>query len=217
MPPASLDAVLRAGLRLQAEAPERFEAEATGVCLKKFPVQEKVDFKPTIELNMDMVGASTTFRYRTTDGFGGYWLSSGAKQLKGRGLPLLELTWIGVSFQATSNAWTASVTFHGTRKAYDIKYKPGDKTPPNKRFVNADATIPRGTVAVTIEFKTSKNCASELNKEDNFNYPDGRPFSEQFLPSTHRAYTNVPFGALEQSLRVIAGQVLKAGLIQKKK
>lgn len=28
--PASLDAVLRAGLRLQAEAPERFEAEATG-------------------------------------------------------------------------------------------------------------------------------------------------------------------------------------------
>ena len=33
MPAASLDAVLRAGLRLQAEAPERFEAEATGVQL----------------------------------------------------------------------------------------------------------------------------------------------------------------------------------------
>jgi len=33
MPASSLDAVLRAGLRLQAEAPERFEAEATGAKL----------------------------------------------------------------------------------------------------------------------------------------------------------------------------------------
>jgi len=32
MAASSLDAVLRAGLRLQAEAPERFEAEATGKC-----------------------------------------------------------------------------------------------------------------------------------------------------------------------------------------
>jgi hypothetical protein len=56
MPAASLDAVLRAGLRLQAEAPARFEAEATGAKLcnlytskknKDFQFPDKIgDFKP---------------------------------------------------------------------------------------------------------------------------------------------------------------------------
>ena len=56
MPAASLDAVLRAGLRLQAEAPARFEAEATGGKLcnlytskknKAFQFPVKIgDFKP---------------------------------------------------------------------------------------------------------------------------------------------------------------------------
>lgn len=44
MPAASLDAVLRAGLRLQAEAPERFEAEATGACVKGFPKTLRTDW-----------------------------------------------------------------------------------------------------------------------------------------------------------------------------
>ena len=49
MPAASLDAVLRAGLRLQAEAPERFEAEATGakLCeLRKAPGRFKKSKTP---------------------------------------------------------------------------------------------------------------------------------------------------------------------------
>lgn len=61
MAASPLDAVLRAGLRLQAEAPERFEAEATGACkLFGFKKQLRADSFKISKMNGQVVDVKGT-------------------------------------------------------------------------------------------------------------------------------------------------------------